>query len=259
MKRALIILALLGAATDSIAQDSAGGAPSSPLAVTPRVKTALSSSVAFRGAMIDVESAFAARTVTLRGTVVSAAQKALAGEIAGRNAPGWKVVNRLVVRAAPRIIQTQAISPSQKIAGVPLKYKRAAQFLQLLARSQGRGQSETFGGRKVAFPDVKRVLSYVSSRGVTIVDVNENHGRPLVLSRTILGRDLKRTGSSAFDSFAYVGYIYNLDYSRGSQLSCTPTKSGVIVEIPSGHRFTWTRENGRLQLRKLEYLRVEGD
>ncbi|BCM93033.1 hypothetical protein IAD21_04920 [Abditibacteriota bacterium] len=157
---------------------------------------------------------------------------------------------------------SQPIAPTQKVAGVPAKYGRTVQFLQLLAKSQGRSDGTTFRERKTSFPDVNRLVSFISARGVTIIDVNENGGKSLVLSRTQLGRDLKRIGSSAFDSFAYVGYIFAMPYApyaQYSRLTCQPTRTGVIIEMPNGHRLTWQREGGHLQLRKLEYLRLEGD
>ncbi|RYX81133.1 hypothetical protein EON83_25380 [bacterium] len=158
-----------------------------------------------------------------------------------------------------RCASSQPLSPSQKVAAVPAKYGRTVQFLQLLAESQGRKDGVSFIGAKVRFPDVKRILTFVSARGVTIVDANENNGKPLVLSRQRLEGDLSRTGSSVFDSFAYVGYIFAMPYAQYSRLSAKPTKNGVIIAMPNGHRLTWEREKGRLQLRKLEYLRLAGD
>lgn len=169
------------------------------------------------------------------------------------------IVATLALASISPQVQAQSITPTQKVAAVPLRYARTVQFLKLLAQSQGRKQSETFGERKVAFPHVPRLMSFISARGVSVVDVNENNGRPLVVSKTRLRGDLMRTGSSAFDSFAYAGYIFNMNYAQYSQLSCKPTRDGVVVEMPSGHRFTWARERGLLMLRKLEYLGVEGD
>ncbi len=253
MKRALVLLALLSGASCSWAQEDA--APlSSPAMTTPRIKTALGAERGLNGSHIDVDTDLSAKTVTLTGSVGSASQRILAGVVARKQAGGYAVRNQLLVRNPP-------ISPAQKVAGVPARYGRAVGFLQLLARSQKRGQNETFGESKIAFPisDLKRLMSLVSARGITIVDVNENNGRPLVLSRVTLQRDLKRTGSSAFDSFAYVGFIFALDYAQSSQLSSTPTRNGVVIEMASGHRFTWVRERRILRLRKLESLRDEGN
>ena len=253
MKPALVLLALLSGASGSWAQNG-GSNPTSVVALTPRIKIALSKSKTLNGTLINVDSHLPTKTITLKGTVRTQAQKTLAGTIAHEKAGSFSVRNQLVVRVAPT-------SSQQKVAGVPARYGRAVQFLQLLARSQKRGQSETFGQRKIAFPasDLNRLMLFVSARGATIVDVNENHGKPLVLSRAILKRDLKRTGSSAFDSFAFAGYIFALNSAPSSALSSTPTQSGVIIEMANGHRFTWARENRVLRLQKLELLRAQVD
>lgn len=96
-------------------------------------------------------------------------------------------------------------------------------------------------------------------RGITLVDVNQNNGKPLFLTRSHLRRDLKRPGSKAFDSFAYVGYIFAMPYAQYSSLTFKPTPNGVIIQMQNGHRLTWEREKGLLQLRKLEYLSIERD
>ncbi len=247
MKLLSLSLVLLFSASSVLAQD--GGARNPLITLTPRVKTALGANQALRGSSINVDTELKTHTVTLTGVVLSAPQKALAGAIARRQAGTFQVRNRLLVRA-----EQSDFKPT-----VPLKYERTLHFLQLLAKSQGRSDGTTFRQRKTRFPDVKRLMSFISARGVVVVDVNENGGKPLVLSRARLERDLKRTGSSAFDSFAYVGYIFAMPYAQYSQLTSTPTRNGVVIEMPSGHRLTWEREGGRLQLRNLEYLRLEGD
>ena len=218
--------------------------------LTPRIKTALvASTAALKGSNINVDTVLEKRIVILSGTVLSNAQKMLAGNIARRNAGGFQVQNRLEVRAEHFGVQQS----------VPAKFERPFQFLQLLAKSQGRGETETFHDRVTPFPDVPHLLWFVSTRGVTIVDVNVDNGKALFLTRACLSHDLKRTKSLAFDSLAYVGYIFAMPYEQYSGLTFKPTGNGVVVEMPSGHRLTWEREKGLLQLRKLEYLKIEGD
>lgn len=256
MKRGVLLLTLLAFAWGSRAQNEV------QVSVTPRIKIALGSNWAMNGSNINVDSDLTAKCITLSGTVLTQAQKISAGAIARQNAPGFEVQNRLTVRVAPRAVQTPTVSPKQNVVGLPAKYERAVRLLQLLAHSQKRGATGTFDEHKIAFPasDLNRILGLVSARGVTIVDINENHGRSLVVSRAILRRDLKRTGSSAFDSFAYVGYMFALNTAQGSPLSAMPSKSGVVVQMPGGHRFTWAFEGaGKLFLRKVEYLRVEAE
>ena len=65
--------------------------------VTPKVKTALGANAALRGSQINVDTTSDNKTVVLRGTVTSNAQKTLAEAIAQKYAPGFRVVNQLVV------------------------------------------------------------------------------------------------------------------------------------------------------------------
>ena len=217
--------------------------------ITPRVKIALVENKALEGSSINVDTVLEKRTVILSGTVLSNAQKTLAGAIARQNAGGFQIQNRLTVR-------TDRFGVQQS---VPAKFERPFRFLQLLVKSQGRGETETFHDRITPFPDVPRLLWFVSMHGVTIVDVNIDNGKPLFLTRARLSHDLKGTKSRAFDSFAYTGYIFAIPYAQYSGLTFKPTGNGVVVEMPSGHRLTWERVRGLLQLRKLEYLKIEGD
>ena len=252
----LLFLVALASASGAGAQSSAG---ETGLVLTPRIKTALFSEKTLDASNSAGNTDGLTRTLTLSGTVTSPEQKSLAEAIT-RSAAGCEVRDHLVVRVQASAASPYSLSPAQNIAGVPVKYRRAVQFLQLLARSQGRSQGQTFRERISAFPpgDVARILSFVSFRGVSILDVNESR-KPLVLSKARLGRDLTRTGSSAFDSFAYAGYIFAIPFVQYSKLSVHPNQSGVVIEMPSGHRFTWKREGERLQLRKIEYLHLEGD
>jgi len=69
------------------------------LTLTPKIKTALGTQATsgLKGSSIDVDTVAASKTVTLTGTVKSAAQKTLAGAIAKKNAADFKVVNQLKV------------------------------------------------------------------------------------------------------------------------------------------------------------------
>ncbi len=64
---------------------------------TMEVKMALSTDTRVDASNINVDTDHVTKTVTLRGRVPSAAQKALAGEIAKTKATGYTVQNLLVV------------------------------------------------------------------------------------------------------------------------------------------------------------------
>lgn len=63
--------------------------------ITPKVKTALGNSPVLKGSNIDVSTTD--QNVTLTGSVKNAAQSKLAEATAKKNAPGYKVVNKLKV------------------------------------------------------------------------------------------------------------------------------------------------------------------
>lgn len=240
--KAILLFVFLASASGSGAQplDVA-----SVLLITPRIKTRLGQDRALRSSSINVDTRVSPRTVTPTGTVFSPAQKALAGEIAEKSAAGFEVINCLSVRA----------QVSKSGAGVPFKYARIVAFFRLLARSQG--TVENFSEPFVAFPpgDARRIAGFVSSRGVTLrsADPGENGGRPRTLSRALLERDLKRTGSSAFESFAYAGFVLAQPFVRPADYEFQETSQGVVIDVETGPRLTWKREGGRLFLRKLEY------
>lgn len=66
--------------------------------LTPQIKTAFGGNKALNGSTIDVDTDTTAKTVTLKGTVTSAAQKKLAETIAKQKATGFKVVNNLTMK-----------------------------------------------------------------------------------------------------------------------------------------------------------------
>ena len=68
---------------------------------TLAVKTALMADTRVNASHVDVDSDFVAKIVHLRGTVPTAAEKTIAGEIARDKADGWQVSNELVVGTAP--------------------------------------------------------------------------------------------------------------------------------------------------------------
>lgn len=69
-----------------------------PAVVTPNVKEALGDNAQLKGSMIDVDTNGTTNTVVLKGTVKSNAQKQLAGQIAQREAKGYKINNTLKVQ-----------------------------------------------------------------------------------------------------------------------------------------------------------------
>lgn len=182
--------------------------------------------------------------VLLASTSGARAQKTRAEPIARRNAPGYTIRDEL-----------KFISTKPKVAP---RHKRAGDFLRVLSNSQGRSAPD--GARKTAFStaDVNRLVSFVSRRGLLIADAQENSGRARTLSRVQLKRDLTRTGSSAFDSFAFAGQELRLQ--SGVPISSRATAKGVVIELPQGLGFTWEREGASraLFLRKLQYLRIDG-
>ena len=63
---------------------------------TPKIKTALGAQPALKGSKIDVDTIGAKKTIALRGTVTSEAQKKMAEAIAKKNGPtDFKVDNQL--------------------------------------------------------------------------------------------------------------------------------------------------------------------
>jgi len=173
----------------------------------------------------------------------------------------WLVLGTffLARNCSPRQAQIKKRPPALSNREAPAKYRRVVEFLHLLGASQRRREGEAFGARKIAFPNVDHLVSFVSARGLTIVDVGENGGRPLELSRERLRRDLKRTGSSAFDSFAYAGYLAASPSALDAKLRFQATRKGVVVRVQTSHRLTWVREGRRLQLCKVEAFRFVGD
>lgn len=69
-----------------------------PMIVTPNIKTALGANAALRGSQIDVDTTLDDKTVVLRGTTTNKAQKELAGAIARKSAPGFRIINQLFVK-----------------------------------------------------------------------------------------------------------------------------------------------------------------
>ncbi|HEX8234687.1 MAG TPA: BON domain-containing protein [Abditibacteriaceae bacterium] len=63
--------------------------------ITPKVKTALGNSPVLKGSNIDVDTTD--QSVTLTGSVKNAAQSKLAEATAKKNAPGYKIVNKIKV------------------------------------------------------------------------------------------------------------------------------------------------------------------
>ena len=63
---------------------------------TPKIKTALGANAALKGSEINVDTLAEKKTIALRGTVKSSAQKTMAEAIAKKNAPtGYKIDNQL--------------------------------------------------------------------------------------------------------------------------------------------------------------------
>lgn len=76
-----------------------GGRAADAAVETMDVKVALTADTRVDASDINVDTDHNTKTVTLRGSVPSAAQKTLAGDIAIAKATGYRVVNSLTVRA----------------------------------------------------------------------------------------------------------------------------------------------------------------
>ena len=90
-------------AGDRVAQETKDasrsvGATLDAAAQTMQIKTALIDADNLDANNIDVDTNAAAKTVTLRGHVPSASQKAAAERIAKEKAPDYKIVNNITVR-----------------------------------------------------------------------------------------------------------------------------------------------------------------
>ena len=70
--------------------------------LVPKIKTAIGANRAMQGSAINVDGLVDAKQIVLRGTTASQAQKTLAEAIAKKNAPGFRIVNELVVARQPR-------------------------------------------------------------------------------------------------------------------------------------------------------------
>lgn len=65
---------------------------------TAQIKSALMADASIDASSIDVDTEASTKTVTLKGTVRSAAEKATAARVATDKAPGYRVVDNLEVR-----------------------------------------------------------------------------------------------------------------------------------------------------------------
>lgn len=174
-----------------------------------------------------------------------------------------KLLALMLIALAPASapLRAQPISWEQASATIPARFKRTVKFLDLLRKAQGNSDPSkvlVFDEVKRPFRDVPRLLSFVSRRGVTLVDANVQDGKPLFVPRAQLKRDLARRESRVFGAFAYLGYIAAMSYAQYSQLSHRPTSSGVVISVAGAHELTFVREDKVLKLAKLAYLRVEG-
>ncbi len=86
------------AAADAKRTAGNAGAALDAATETIDVKTALISDATIDASDINVDTFHETKTVVLKGTVVTAAQKLEAGKIAAREAEGYKVDNQLVVK-----------------------------------------------------------------------------------------------------------------------------------------------------------------
>ncbi|PQV65458.1 Osmotically-inducible protein OsmY, contains BON domain [Abditibacterium utsteinense] len=72
-------------------------------AMTSKVKTAIGANPGLKGSNINVSTMADKNSISLTGTVTSAAQKTLANAIAKKNAPGYKVVDQLKMGSANKM------------------------------------------------------------------------------------------------------------------------------------------------------------
>ncbi|HEX8549990.1 MAG TPA: BON domain-containing protein [Abditibacteriaceae bacterium] len=87
-------------ASNAISNAASNAAPAmknadDAVTITPTVKTALGANAALKGSKIDVSTTD--KNVSLDGTVKTAAQKTIAGNIAKQKAPGYQIKNNLKV------------------------------------------------------------------------------------------------------------------------------------------------------------------
>lgn len=141
---ALLALSPLPAA---LAQNGIATSGADVASLTPRIKIAMAGNKALKGSIINVDTVLNARTITLTGIVRSPEQKVLAGAISRYKTKGFQVQNHLVVRVEQTVPQS-----------VPARFKRTGDFLQMLAKSQGRTDGTTFRQRVTSFPDATRLL-----------------------------------------------------------------------------------------------------
>ncbi len=80
----------------SQAAEKAGDAVSGAM-MTAQVKSAIVADSRIRSGEINVDTDDALKTVTLKGSVMTAEEKVMAGEVATAKAGGYRVVNALVI------------------------------------------------------------------------------------------------------------------------------------------------------------------
>lgn len=85
-----------GQATENAVEGTADVATQS--AITGKIKTALLGDASIGATKIDVDTVEDTKTVTLTGEVTNGAQKTLAEKIAKKEAPDYKVDNKLTVK-----------------------------------------------------------------------------------------------------------------------------------------------------------------
>jgi hypothetical protein len=131
--------------------------------------------------------------------------------------------------------------PAQSGNQVPDKYSRAIELLDRLKTFQQTNQAER-----------AEVLSYVSSQGVSVFDINGKKTTRYSLIQ--LKRELQRKTGRGYGWFKHIGEIYSQPYPQYSSIKYRMVSSGIIINVGQWYRLTFKFEQEILKLSKIEYL-----
>ncbi|MFL5540833.1 MAG: hypothetical protein ACJ8J0_17710, partial [Longimicrobiaceae bacterium] len=102
------------------------------------------------------------------------------------------------------------------------------------------------------------ILALVSDSGLTLDDVNEADST-VHLSREEVGAALTHRSGRAFTSLVHLAHIYSQPYPQYSSLRFTHDPAGLVVSVADWYRVRFVREAGRMRMRRISYVMLEGE
>lgn len=144
-------------------------------------------------------------------------------------------------------------------------YPRVSLFLNHLKASiQSRPQEGIIrGGGAGWYPltasEIRGIMRYLSRRGVTVSDVNLDHGMPRTYSLRQVQTQIQKREGEVFDQLCEVDELCSYQDPNVSQVRYKVIRGGLIVfTVDDLERLTFKYEQGHLQLRNMDNLRVYG-